>query len=85
MNHNQLQRGQEIQDELRNLNRVLEHLSKWASGKDDPIDFVVKYLKECRMVGTDAIREHLAIGFIEESKRDLGTLIKLLDEEFEKL
>ena len=85
MDYTTLRRGQAIQDEKKDLSSVLDHLNKWQSGKDDPIEFISNYLNKCRMVGTTSIKKELAISFIEDAKTHMTTRIKMLDEEFEKL
>lgn len=84
MNHAQLSRGTQIQDERKDLCRVLEHFGKSAREKN-PVDFVVEYLKECRNVGTETIRKELSNLFIETAKKHLGERIAQLDKEFDEL
>ncbi len=85
MDYRQLDRGKKIDDEKKDLQRVLDHLQKWESGKTDPIEFVSEYLTRCQMVGNGTIRKTLAIGFITDSITYLETKIKMLSEEFESL
>lgn len=85
MDYKQLDRAKKIDDEKKDLQRVLEHLQKWQSGKTDPIEFVSECLTRCQMVGNGTIRKTLAIGFIADSKTYLETRIKMLSEEFEAL
>lgn len=85
MTYTDLQKAQRLADEMKDLRRVIEHLNTFKSGIDDPIDFIVKYLKECRMVGNDHIRKQLAIGLLEDSKKILETTIQMKREEFDAL
>lgn len=72
-------------DEIKDLQRVLDHLGTFKSGIDNPTEFVIRYLAECRMVGTESIRKSLALGFLEDSKTFLTTTIKMKQEEFNAL
>ena len=81
----ELKKGQTLIDEIKEHQSVLDYLNKFKSGVDDPIEFVVNYLKECRNVGSSGLRKSLALGFLEDSKTFLTTSIKMKQEEFEKL
>lgn len=85
MTYQDLEKGRKIADEIKDLDRVIEHFMKWESGKHDPIEFVRNYLVECRMVGDDKTRKSLAIGFITDSISFLNTKRDLLQKDFDSI
>lgn len=80
-----LEQGKKIVDKMQEARRVLEHLQRFKSGVDNPVEFVANYLTECRNVGSESTRKSLALGFLEDSKKFLETTIKMLQEDLNKL
>jgi len=85
MTQEDLKKAQNLMDEIRDHQSVLDYLNRFKSDIDDPIEFVVNYLKECRNVGNTSLRKSLALGFLEDSKTFLTTSIKMKQEEFNAL
>jgi len=78
-----LRRGNKLLDEIKELNRVRDHFSKFP--KEKGIEFLTNFLTRCHNLGDSALKEELSALMIEHTKKVLATRVDTLSKELDAL
>lgn len=78
-----LRRGNKLLDEIKELNRVRDHFSKFPNGNS--IEHLTNFLTRCQNLGDSVLKEELSSLMIEHTKQVLATRVDTLSKELDAL
>lgn len=85
MTTEQLEKGNELQSRLREVDRIKEHMEGFREKEDNPIEFLTNFLNGCQMIGNEGYKKIFAKNCIDGIIEYCDNAIKTVETKFKEL